>query len=161
MKCDTELFLWCLNNNARKKKTMKLGIDVCVKFKPSIIWSCRCPRGMQGLWWLKPRCSQIWSLFVIWSTVINIFAFLTIYTECRLTSMYLKKKSMIFFCPIGKKMFNSSMPYLYLCNSISWFKLPCLLEGIKSQRNKETEWNTQPLRSPLLFQNKSQKPWQP
>ena len=28
------------------------------------------------------------------------------------------------------------------------------------QRNKETEWNSQPLRSPLLFQNKSQKPGQ-
>ena len=29
-----------------------------------------------------------------------------------------------------------------------------------TQRNKEAEWNTQPLRSPLLFQNKSQKPGQ-
>ena len=29
-----------------------------------------------------------------------------------------------------------------------------------TQRNKETDWNTQPIRSPLLFQNKGQKPVQ-
>ena len=41
---------------------------------------------------------------------------------------------------------------------------PSILENFavewKAQRNKETEWNSQPLRSPLLFQNKSQKPGQ-
>ena len=29
-----------------------------------------------------------------------------------------------------------------------------------AQRNKETEWNNQPLSSPILFQNGSQKPGQ-
>ena len=32
--------------------------------------------------------------------------------------------------------------------------------GLKSQRNKETEVNNQPLSTPLLFQNEIQKPGQ-